>query len=66
MNYRINSEYSPPFRIFPFIGLASSFKLEMDLKIRANFPKTTTATYLIVKIPMPKKATSVKAEMMKV
>ena len=66
MNYRINSEYAPPFRLFPFVGLASSFKLELDLKIRACFPKQITATYVFVKIPMPKKSTSVKADLMKV
>ena len=38
MNYRINSEYPAPFRIYPFIDELSPYKLQFTIKVRANFP----------------------------
>lgn len=53
MNYRINGDFSVPFRVFPFIEEISSSKVEVTVKIRACFDKETYATYTNVKIPIP-------------
>lgn len=66
MNYRITSDFQAPFRIFPFIDEVNSYKLEMTLKIRACFPKESTANYVILKFPMPKLTSSVHNELTKV
>ena len=66
MNYRVNSDFQAPFRIFPYIDEASNYKLEVELRIRACYGKQTAATYLIVKVPMPKANTSIKPELIKV
>lgn len=39
MNYRVTSDFSAPFRVFPFIEEVSNYKLELNLKIKACFPK---------------------------
>ena len=44
MNYRINGDYSTPFRIYPFIDELSQYKLQLTLKVRANFPADHFAT----------------------
>lgn len=38
MNYRVNSEYNAPFRVYPFIEELSQYKLCFKIKIRATFP----------------------------
>jgi AP-4 complex subunit mu-1 len=39
MNYRVTSDFTAPFRVFPFIEEVSNYKLELNLKIKACFPK---------------------------
>jgi AP-4 complex subunit mu-1 len=39
MNYRITSDFEPPFRVVPVIEEISAYKLELTLKVKANFPK---------------------------
>lgn len=39
MNYRINSEFNAPFRIFPFLDKISAYKMELLVKVRACFPE---------------------------
>lgn len=39
MNYRVMSDFQAPFRIFPFIEEVSNYKLELNLKLKASFPK---------------------------
>ena len=34
MNYRITSEFRPPFRIFPVLEESSPYKIELVLKVR--------------------------------
>lgn len=66
MNYRINSEFPAPFRIFPYIDEVSNYKLELELRIRACYPKQINASYLIAKIPVPKTNSNIKPELAKV
>ena len=66
MNYRINSEYPAPFRIFPSVIEVSNYKLEFDLRIKASYPKEIGATYVHVKIPLPKDNSKIHYELPKV
>lgn len=63
MNYRVTSDFTAPFRVFPFIEEVSNYKLELNLKIKACFPKEVTASYLNVSFPLPKLISSVSNEL---
>ena len=65
MNYRINGEYSAPFRIYPFIDEATPYKLQFTVKVRANFPANHFATQVSVKFPVPRITTGVSYELPK-
>ena len=54
MNYRINSEFIPPFRIYPFIDEINDHKLQVLIKIKANFTEEHLAGYLTIKFPVPR------------
>jgi len=63
MGYRTNSEYQAPFRLFPYIDEISNYKISLDLRIKACFPKEITASYITAKIPMPKNVSNVTPEL---
>jgi AP-4 complex subunit mu-1 len=66
MNYRVASEFQAPFRVFPYIEEVSNYKLELLLKVKALFLKTTVASYVIIKFAVPKTTSSVHNELAKV
>lgn len=63
MNYRVTGEFPTPFRIYPFIDEVSTYKLELQLKIRATFPKEMCATYVTAKFTVPKSVSNVFNEL---
>jgi len=65
MSYRTTSEYQPPFRLFPYIDEISNYKIMLDLRIKACFPKEITAVNMLIKIPMPKNISNVTPEIAK-
>eukprot|EP00347_Sterkiella_histriomuscorum_P012152 403369694 len=65
MNYRINGDYSTPFRIYPFIDELSQYKLQLTLKVRATFPPDHFATQVLIKFPVPRTTTNVSFEIPK-
>ena len=58
MNYRINNEFAPPFRIYTIIE-ESDYKLELKLKLFANFSNKTKAGNIVIKFNAPKETQSV-------
>eukprot|EP00331_Platyophrya_macrostoma_P012178 CAMPEP_0176418010 /NCGR_PEP_ID=MMETSP0127-20121128/7213_1 /TAXON_ID=938130 /ORGANISM="Platyophrya macrostoma, Strain WH" /LENGTH=440 /DNA_ID=CAMNT_0017798247 /DNA_START=249 /DNA_END=1568 /DNA_ORIENTATION=- len=62
MNYRVTGDITQPFRITPSIEVQSSFKAELTLRIRADFPSSTAALMVSVKVPVPKTTTSLGVE----
>ena len=58
MNYRINNEFAPPFRIYTIIE-ESDYKLELKLKLFANFSNKTKAGNIVIKFNSPKETQSV-------
>ena len=65
MNYRINGDYSTPFRIYPFIDEVSQYKLQLTLKVRATFPPDHFATGVVVKFAVPRVTSGVAFEIPK-
>ncbi len=65
MNYRINGDYTAPFRIYPFIEELNQYKLLFNIKIRSNFPANHVGTNVAVKFPVPKSCTGATFELPK-
>jgi AP-4 complex subunit mu-1 len=65
MNYRINGDFSAPFRVFPFIEEISSSKVEVTVKIRACYDKDIYATHASIKIPIPQSTANAYTEVQK-
>jgi AP-4 complex subunit mu-1 len=61
MNYRINTEFSPPFRIYSYIE-QSDYKLELKLKVQANFSDKFFAGNVLIKFNVPKHTQNVYFE----
>ena len=62
----MSSEYQPPFRLFPYIDEITNYKVVLDLRIKACFPKDIVASYITVKITMPKNVSKVTPDLTKV
>ncbi|XP_059459830.1 AP-4 complex subunit mu-like isoform X3 [Corylus avellana] len=63
MNYRMTQEFRPPFRINALIEEAGPLKAEVILKVRAEFPSSTTANAIIVQMPLPTYTTRASFEL---
>ena len=66
MNYRITSEFIPPFRVNPVIDISDNYSLKMLLVIKANYVKQIKASYVIVKFPCPRGTSHVYNKMLKI
>jgi len=53
MNYRINSDFNAPFRIFTYID-EYDYKLEFKIKVRSVFPEKNYGNGVVVKFPVPR------------
>jgi len=62
MNYRINSEFAAPFRIFPFLDKISAYKLELLIKVRACFPDAHYGANVKIAFKVPRDTTGVNLE----
>jgi AP-4 complex subunit mu-1 len=62
MNYRVTSDFRPPFRIFPFFELTSPHKFEVAIKVRADIPEQNYGSNVLVVVPLPRIATGVVAD----
>ena len=66
MNYRINSEYQVPFRIYPFVDELSTYRLQLIVKVKACFSDEHYAAQVLVKFAVPRETGSVTLELGKV
>ena len=57
MNYRVTGDYKMPFRIFPYVEQVGPYKLEAIIKIRADIPKKSHGSNVLIRIPVPKSTT---------
>lgn len=53
MNYRITSDFPPPFKFFTYTE-ESPYKLEIKIKVSSNFSDKFTASNIIVRFNIPK------------
>ena len=58
MNYQINSEFAPPFKIYSIIE-ESDYKLELKLKVQANYSSKVNGGNIVIKFNIPKSSQSV-------
>ena len=58
MNYRINNEFAPPFRLYTIIE-ELDYKLELRIKLMANFSNSTRAGNIVLTFNAPKETQSV-------
>jgi AP-4 complex subunit mu-1 len=58
MNYRINNEFAPPFRLYTIVE-ESDYKLELRIKLMANFSSNTKAGNIKITFNAPKETQSV-------
>ena len=58
MNYRINNEFAPPFRLYTIVE-ESDYKLELRIKLMANFSSNTKAGNIKMTFNAPKETQSV-------
>jgi AP-4 complex subunit mu-1 len=63
MNYRITSEFRPPFRIFPVLEETSPYKVELVLKVRGDFPEAQHGINVTIRFPVPKTSATVTPEL---
>ena len=59
MNYRTTREIRPPFRVTTSLNDSGAFKVELVMKIRAEFAQRIVAPALSVSIPVPKSTVSI-------
>ena len=58
MNYRINNEFAPPFRLYTIVE-ESDYKLELRIKLSANFNNTIKGGNIVITFNAPKETQSV-------
>lgn len=59
MNYRTTREARPPFRVTTSLEDTAPFKVELVMKVRADYPTKITASMLSLSVPVPKSTLSV-------
>lgn len=63
MNYRVTSEFRPPFRVFPLVEELSPYKLEVIVKIRADIPDSNYGSNVAVRFAVPRTSSSASAQL---
>lgn len=58
MNYRITSDFAPPFKFYTYIE-ESPYKIELKIRIQSNFTEKYSAANTIIKFNVPKSTQSV-------
>ena len=53
MNFRSTSEFRPPFYLHTSVEEMTPYKVEVLVKLKADFPPDKKASTLQVKIPLP-------------
>jgi AP-4 complex subunit mu-1 len=62
LNYRCSGEFAMPFRVYPYFEDAGQVRVDLVLRIRAEFPEQCHASNVIVQFPVPESAVSVGFE----
>lgn len=54
LNYRMTSEFRPPFRLFPTIEETSATVIEISCHVRAEIPENHFGANVTIEIPLPR------------
>lgn len=60
MTYRVTENVNLPFKLYPIVQEVGGTKVEVNLKVKALFDNSNSATNVVVKIPVPKNVVNVK------
>jgi len=60
MTYRVTDNVNLPFKLFPVVQEIGKSRVEINLKVKALFDNSNSASNVVVKIPVPKNAANVK------
>lgn len=59
MNYRMSTEFRPPYAVTASYEIVGPYKAEVTLKIRSDYPERNVGQNVQIKVPTPRAATSV-------
>jgi AP-4 complex subunit mu-1 len=63
MNYRIADNFQPPYKIFPFIDEQSANRIEVTIRLKAEYHDPHFGSNVCARIPLPEKVGSVSAQL---
>ena len=66
MNYRVTTEYLPPFKIIPYVEELGNYKLKLQLVLKATFADNYVAGQMAIRFAVPKESVSASFEFAKV
>ncbi|KAG2372885.1 hypothetical protein C9374_008554 [Naegleria lovaniensis] len=60
LSYRVTNNFNVvmPFRITPSVTKTGDYKIEAAIRVRSDFPNSTSATGVFIRIPVPKNTVS--------
>ncbi|MCQ2821620.1 MAG: AP-4 complex subunit mu [archaeon] len=62
MNYRMNTEFAPPFRIYTIVE-EGNYKIELKVKVQSNFIDKYNAGNVVIKFNVPKSTQNVNFDL---
>lgn len=65
LNYRMTSEFRPPFRIFPTIEETSPTVIELSCHVRAEIPENHFGANVSIEIPLPRSTAAASCNVIK-
>ena len=61
MTYRVTENVNLPFKLFPVVQEIGKTRVEINLKVKALFDSSNSASNVVVKIPVPKNVATTNA-----
>eukprot|EP00826_Nyctotherus_ovalis_P063778 TRINITY_DN9354_c0_g11_i1.p3 TRINITY_DN9354_c0_g11~~TRINITY_DN9354_c0_g11_i1.p3 ORF type:complete len:159 (-),score=59.88 TRINITY_DN9354_c0_g11_i1:160-636(-) len=61
MTYRVTENVNLPFKLFPIVQEVGKSRVEINLKVKALFDASNTASNVVIKVPVPKNSAKVNA-----
>lgn len=62
LNYRITADYRAPFKLYPTIEEAGTYKVDAIIVLRADIPEANYGSNVTLRLPVPRSTVSVLAE----
>lgn len=62
LNYRITADYKPPFKLYPSIEDSGTYKIDVIIVVRAEFPESNYGSNISIRLPVPRATVGAVAE----